>query len=567
VRRRTGTLVMTSIVALVLTGVPAAHADDDPFQHYESQELTWGPCPFTPVEGDPPSECALVTVPRDWAAPEDGVDLSVAISRVAATGDRLGVVLLNPGGPGGQGTSLPAGIAALQPALNERYDLIGMDPRGTGQEGGTARFTCSVPVDRLSQRTDLDARDRSADSIAEHLKAPRAVAEACQSDALTPYITTWQTAHDMELIRRLLGESALNYIGYSYGTWLGAKYASLFPASTGKVVLDSNVNWQGRLQAAFEAWPQINQRMFDDVFLPWLSRQFPADVGATPAEAKQTWEQVRDLYAREKVLAPDTYDGVFTGMGSPIRWILGAAIILLGVGELHGTQPTIPASLRPMFEEQSLAVFGVPLSQLTTRTAAAVLADEDYTQVSGTRYAVACGDQPTRSAAWYKRLSDRQGPVYPLYGWQYGLSEPCAFWSDAPQQELPVLPAEVASHVLVVQGEFDPQTGYEQAKSAVRAAPGVHMVSVAESPFHGQYVVDGNPCVDGMVNVFLLRNSRPGNSVCPGIPLPGEDTVFPVAGPVPSQPSVATVAALPESSQRTDLQDRIATVNGGTPRR
>jgi len=561
VRRRFGTVV-TSIVALVVTGVPpAASADDDPFQQYEQQQLTWGSCPFTPAEGARPAECALVTVPRDWAAPDAGVDLSVAISRVAATGDRLGVLLLNPGGPGGQGTSLPGAIAALQPALNERYDLIGMDPRGTGQEGGTAPFTCAVPVDRLSQRTDLDARDRSADSIAEHRKAPRAVAEACQSDALTPYITTWQTAHDMELIRRLLGESALNYLGYSYGTWLGAKYASLFPAGAGKVVLDSSVNWQSRLQAAFEAWPPINQRMFDDVFLPWLSRQFPADVGATPAEAKQTWEQVRALFAEEKILAPDTYDGVFTGMGSDVRWVLGALIVLLGAGELHGTQPAIPATLRPVFEDQSVATFGVPLSQLTPRAAAAALR-EDYAYVSGTRYAVACGDQPTRSAAWYKGLSDRQGPAYPLFGWAYGLSEPCGYWSDPPRQTLPTLPSEVAGRVLVVQGEFDPQTGYEQAKGAVRAAPGVSMVSVADSPFHGQYALQGNPCVDGMVNVFLLRNSRPGNAVCPGVPLPGEDAVYPVPGPVPSRSAAAARAASAESPLRTELQDRIATVNG-----
>ncbi|WP_243866871.1 alpha/beta fold hydrolase [Actinophytocola oryzae] len=561
-RRRAGTVAMLT-VALVLGGTPSgAHAEDDPFDRYNQQQLTWGPCPFTPEEGALPSECALVTVPRDWAAPDSGVDLQVAISRVRAAGERLGVVLFNPGGPGGQGTSLPGAIGALQPALSERYDLIGMDPRGTGQEGGTAPFDCAVPTDRLSQRTDLDARDRSADSIAEHLKYPRAVAEACQSDALTPYITTWQTAYDMELIRQLLAEPALNYVGYSYGTWLGAKYASLFPASAGKIVLDSSVNWQGRLQADFEAWPPINQRMFDDSFLPWTSRQFPDLVGTIPADAGKMWERVRTFFAEQGILAPDTYDAVFVGMGSELRWVVGALILTLGAAELQGTEPTPPAGLRTLFDEQSTAAFGVPVAGLTTDIVAAALRADDYTHVSGTRYAVACGDQPTKSARWYQRLSDRQGPEYPLYGWAYGLSEPCGFWSDAPKQELPSLPAEVAGRVLVVQGELDPQTGYEEARAAVRAAPGVTMVAVDDSPFHGQYTISGNPCVDGMVNVFLLRNSRPGNSVCPGVPLLGETEVFPVAGPVTTRAGAQLLAAQALPELRESVADRIAAANG-----
>ncbi|GGP76519.1 transporter [Saccharothrix coeruleofusca] len=550
---------------LVLTGTTAvAHAADDPFDTYDDQQLTWGACPFDTPEDARPAQCALVTVPRDWAAPTSGVDLKIQISRVEATGERLGALLVNPGGPGGQGSSLAGALAALQPAVSERYAFIGMDPRGTGREGAQAEdpgLVCEIPNGRLSTRQDLDARDRSADSIAEHQKAPRAIAEACQSEALTPYITTWQTAHDMELIRRLLGETRLNYLGYSYGTWLGAKYASLFPDSAGKVVLDSSVNWQGRLQAAFEAFPVIGQRQFDDVFLPWMTRHFADLVGATPAQAKQTWEQARAYLKAERVLAPDAFDGVFVGMGSELRWVLGAALFALAVGEMRGQAPeaAVAAGVRAELDAWSRAEHGVPLAQLTTRRIAAAL-EEDYTRLAGTRVAVACGDQPTRSAAWYRSLSDRQGPRYPLFGWAYGLSEFCGFWSDAPRQALPDLPARVAGKVLVVQGEFDPQTGYEQAGAAVRAAPGVSMVSVDDSAFHGQYAVGGNPCVDGMVNVFLLHNSRPSSATCPGVPLPGEDEVHPVAGPVERR-GAARQAVPPASPLRDRVQERITESN------
>ncbi|MBY8849416.1 alpha/beta hydrolase [Saccharothrix sp. MB29] len=558
VRRSTASAVPALVVALVLGGVPAVAGADDPFADHERQQVTWGSCPFPLAEGARPAECALVTVPRDWAAPREGVDLRVSVSRVAATGARTGAILVNPGGPGGQGTSLAGVLAGLHPGLGERYDVIGMDPRGTGREGGAEpALVCEVPTGRLSARTDLDARDRSADSVAEHLKAPRAIAEACQGDALTPYTTTWQTAHDIELVRRLLGEPRLNYLGYSYGTWLGAKYASLFPDGAGKLVLDSSVDWQGRLQAAFEAFPPINQRHFDRVFLPWVSRQFP-ELGASATEVRATWERVRDFYAAGGLLAPDAYDGVFVGMGSEIRWVFAVLLLSLGAAELDGAEP----AGRPWLDDAARARFGVPVAGLTPAVVLSALRADDYTRVAGTRYAVACGDQPTRSASWYRRLSDRQGPENPLFGWAYGLSEPCGHWSDAPRQVLPALPAGVAGRVLVVQAEFDPQTGHEQARAAVRGAPGVSLVEVDDSPFHGQYAVGGNPCVDGLVDVFLLANSRPGHVVCPGVPLPGEDEVHPVAGPVDRAPTaVAAQSAPAPSAARDGARDRIATLN------
>jgi pimeloyl-ACP methyl ester carboxylesterase len=573
-RRTTTTGVVTAMLLGVLTapGTALAEPAASPLAPYLEQQITWGDCLFTETPDVRPARCALIRVPRDWAAPTSGTDLQVSISRVPATGERTGVLLTNPGGPGGRGTSLAGVIAALQPALNEQYDIIGMDPRGTGQEGGTTPeqlgLVCSVPTGRLSTRTDLDARDRSADSIAEHLKAPRAVAEACQSEALTPFVTTWQTAHDMDLIRHLLGERKLNYLGYSYGSWLGAKYASLFPGNTGKVVLDSSVNWQGRLVAAFEDFPRIGQRHFDDVFLPWVIRQYPDLLGPTPERARELWERGR-AHAGEFGVSPDEYDLVFVAMGSESRFALAAVVFAEVVGELTGTPPeqALPASpeARERADAVSRLTFGVPVAELTTARIAGALA-EDYALVGGTRFSVACGDQPTRSASWYRALSETQGRRYPLFGWLYGLSEPCGFWSDAPRRQLPNLPPAVAGQVLVVQGEFDPQTGYESARSAVRAAPGVSLVAVDDAAFHGQYVIAGNPCVDGAVNVFLLRNSRPGDITCPGLPLPGEDVVHPVDGPVRGQHAATTAEAQPTSPLRDALRNRIVEANAHTTR-
>jgi pimeloyl-ACP methyl ester carboxylesterase len=550
---------------LVAATAPAAATTADPLAPYVSQEVAWGSCPFKPGSGAKPAQCARITVPRDWSDPGAGTDMQVAVSRAAATGDRLGAILVNPGGPGGRGTYLAGALAGLEPAVNERYDFVGMDPRGTGQEGTDDEgFVCRVPLGRLPADEDvLDARDRSAPSIALHQRTPRAVAEACQSNALAPYITTWQTTHDMDLIRTLLGDDKLNYLGYSYGTWLGAKYASLFPARTGKVVLDSSVNFEGRLQAAFEAFPTIDQRQFDRVYAPWLARRFPDLLGRTVAEVKKTWERVRGYFASRGV-SPDDYDHVFVGNGNKRQWLIGALVLTRGAAALDGKPaPPLPAELTGDLDRVSRAVFGVRAAELTAADVVAAAPDlePDYAEVPGTRLAVACGDQPTRAASWYKVLSDLQGPAYPLFGWAYGLGEPCGYWSEPPRHQLPELSSRAAKKVLVVQGEFDPQTGYEQAEAAARAA-GVPMISVADAPFHGQYAVSGNSCVDDLVDSYFLGKARPAATICPGVPLPGETEVYPARGPA-GRASETTAPAGREahSAARQRLQDDIGALN------
>lgn len=554
-RLRTGTVLAAGLL-LTMSGTAGAAASastlrTDPLARYTDQQLTWGDCAFKPAEGEPASECALVTAPRDWAEPGAGEDIKVSVSRVRATGESQGAILVNPGGPGGQGASLAGRIAGLRPELSEGYDLVGMDPRGTGQEGADPGLVCHVPTAELSPAVGMDARDRSPGSIAEHGRTPKAIADACGEDALTPYVTTWQTAHDMDLVRSLLGQDKLNYLGYSYGSWLGAKYASLFPTHTGRVVLDSSVNWQGRLQADFEDFPRIDQRQFDKVYLPWIVRNFPDVVGTTVSEARANWEKARAYYVDNEVSADD-YDRIFTGMGSELQWLLATVIFEGGVQPAEGTaapagneasDSTGAAALRAQLDDRAREVFGVQVAKVTPadvrgylNSQSAAVGDEPATKdVAGTRYAVACGDQPTPSAGWYRRLSDRQGPRYPLFGWAYGLGETCGYWTAAQHDKLPRLPASVASHVLVVQAEFDPQTGYEQGREAVREAPGTGLLSVADDAFHGQYALAGNTCVDSAVEGFLLDGNRPDRETCPGTPLPGETVVYPTQGPVAQQ--------------------------------
>lgn len=539
---------------------------------YTQQELLWGECPFVPAKDALPSECAEVTVPRDWSAPGAGEDLRVSVSRVRTSAEDKEPLLVNPGGPGGRGTPLAGEVAGLQPALTEQYDIIGMNPRGTGEEGAGEDLVCKVPSEEMPQQRVLDARDRSERSVAEHQRYPRALAEACEKEPLTPYVTTWQTAHDMDLIRALLGERKLSYLGYSYGTWLGAKYAALFPARAGKMVLDSSVNWQGRLQADFEDFPRIDQRQLEDVYLPWAARNYPADVGSTAAQAHAMWERVRAYYVSHGS-SGDSYDSLFVGMGSEFQWLLATLVFDVGARALQepgeDSRPAISAALRAQMDARAQAVFGVPAAEVTVDRVVGVLNEEDadVTERAGTRHAVACGDQHTRSADWYRKLSDRQGPRLPLFGWAYGLTEACGHWTGSPRHHLPVLPWPVTRKVMVVQGEFDPQTGYEQALAAVHRAPGAAMVSVDDAAFHGQYALGGNACVDDVVNGFLLEGERPDRTTCAGTPLPGEPAVHPVPGPVTAQHALRKDGRADTSSVRLreSARESVSAVNRFAP--
>src|SRR5439155_5738275 len=278
-------LIVVATVAAILGGlVPlGAAAAADP--SFAQQQIAWGPCDwYSPEFGGPAPECATVTVPRDWTNPGSGPTLSISISRTKATdtAHRKGILFTNPGGPGGSGSFLSWYLAVLQPKVAAQYDIIGMDPRGVWN---STQLTCDLPVDQLTGLPSYDSRDRSPEALAVQHKVEKLIADSCAKNPLTRYVNTWQTTHDMDLIRDRLGEAKLNYLGYSYGTWLGAKYAALFPANTGKVILDSNTSWMDDLSASWALMPMAVQRRFEKQFEPWTTRSiFAKDLGATPAQ-------------------------------------------------------------------------------------------------------------------------------------------------------------------------------------------------------------------------------------------------------------------------------------------
>ncbi|MEY4508406.1 MAG: hypothetical protein RLZZ450_528 [Pseudomonadota bacterium] len=196
----------------------------------DSVRISWTRC-------DTSYECATLKVPVDYGDAESGT-LSLALKRKVARGQRIGSLLINPGGPGGSGVDILAGLLPGLARLNERFDIVGFDPRGVGK---------STPITCHSTLQKLIAADPTPDDDAEWTavdKVSSTFADECAQKypEVLPHLGTQNVARDMDRIRAALGEDKLNFLGFSYGTSIGAWYAELFPDRVRALVLDGAVS-------------------------------------------------------------------------------------------------------------------------------------------------------------------------------------------------------------------------------------------------------------------------------------------------------------------------------------
>ncbi len=213
----TAAAVAFSAVAALLPGTAGAQ---------QAAPLTWTDC-------DGGLQCATATVPLSYANPRAGTT-TVALVRRPATGapeERLGSLFVNPGGPGASGNEfVRQTIDSFLAPINERYDVVGFDPRGTGESGGA--LDCAV-----NQETEGIYRvpfARPTTNPAKLLRQDSAYVQRCiaRNAAVLPYVTTGNVARDLDRLRGLVGDERLNYLGFSYGTFIGATYAGSSPAGS-----------------------------------------------------------------------------------------------------------------------------------------------------------------------------------------------------------------------------------------------------------------------------------------------------------------------------------------------
>ena len=219
-------LALTGCVPSILSpakpvSTPTGEDVAEDLRPFYSQVLEWEEC------GEELG-CATATAPLDWEHPDEG-EIELALVRHVATGDRIGSLLVNPGGPGGSGYEFIADSLdyAVGPPLQERYDVVGFDPRGVGRSSAVACYDDAQMDDYLY---GIVPAERGSDEWIDLVGSAAAdFGEACaeKTGDLLGQVDTVSAARDLDLLRAILGDEQLNYLGYSYGTFLGATYAEL----------------------------------------------------------------------------------------------------------------------------------------------------------------------------------------------------------------------------------------------------------------------------------------------------------------------------------------------------
>jgi pimeloyl-ACP methyl ester carboxylesterase len=235
------------------TPVPAG------FERYYEADVTWTDCPDVTAD----AQCATVNAPLDWQDPDSDM-ISLKLARLPAQGKKQGSLLINPGGPGGSGVELLSSARFLfSNQLLDAYDVIGFDPRGVG---GSTPVTCLQTTEEKDAFWDTNwPGTPEGYASSEQILQPFLEACAANTGALLGKVDTGSAARDMDMIRALVGDPKLNFLGYSYGTQLGAFYAELFPKNVGRMVLDGamdpaitaaelEVQQAGGFQRALEAY-------------------------------------------------------------------------------------------------------------------------------------------------------------------------------------------------------------------------------------------------------------------------------------------------------------------------
>lgn len=463
---------------------------DDLLPFY-SQTLDWSPCAGSGFD------CTTVNAPLDWADPASGtIELSVIRHR-ATGGQAIGSLLTNPGGPGASGVALIRDSLsyAVGAPLEAAYDVIGFDPRGVGE---STAVRCYDAADMDAYLFDIPANARgTAAWTAELQQRNAAFGTACQenSDGILPYITTENAARDMDLLRAVLGDRTLNYLGYSYGTFLGATYAKLYPDRVGRMVLD------GALDPSASA---LDVSTAQAIGFESALRAYMADClqGRSCPFRGTTDEAMKDLG---------------TLLASVDRTPLRNAD-----GRMLGADSLMTAIVAALYSQDSWSYLSTALGDALEGdpSVAFQLADFYYARTDG-RYddnsteafrAYNCLDYPLDTSQADKDASTAtiaaQAPTIAPY---WSGPDACEVWPYPPTGVREKISADGAAPIVVVGTTNDPATPYAWSQSlASQLSSGVLVTRVGEG--HTGYN-KGNACVDDAVESYLVDGAVPQNGL------------------------------------------------------
>ncbi|WP_158892645.1 alpha/beta hydrolase [Amycolatopsis anabasis] len=489
-RRTTTALAALATGAGLLAGTglaTAEPADRGGLDRFYHQRLDWKACGDAKLD-QAGAQCTEVNVPLDYTRPR-GRTITVAISRLRATdtAHRRGIMLSNPGGPGGPGLDMMVDVrSTMTPEVASRYDLIGMDPRGIGR---SAPIDCGWPIGTMLMSPGLDrpAFDRTAG-----VQADLARRCAARHGEVLPHISTRNTARDMDVIRGALGERRISYFGWSYGTYLGSVFTQLFPRRTDRFVLDSAVDPAGYMTGSIRNMGRPNEEALDD-WAEWTARRDAEyHLGTSGAQVRALVEGVIRQAAKSPLQIADyRLDEHFAPM------LLFASL----------DDPRNKARLAATVRQLADAAAGKPVQPGPDLEAGLRMIYRGQPQLSG-QAAVICGDAAVpRDPEWYWRNIQRSRAAQPVFGPFANNITGCAFWAP-PREEKTVVRNDVPA--LIVQATGDTRTAYSEGVALHRAMTGSRLVTLQDVRVHAVFAHYPNRCVENAVNTYFRDGTLPG---------------------------------------------------------
>ena len=464
-------------------------------------------------------QCASVQVPLDHDRPDEA-KISLALIRLPAASPsrRIGSVFVNPGGPGGSGVDLVRGVAKYVPLeLRARFDIVGFDPRGVAR---STPLRCFRTFDELISILPPFAFPLTPEEEDIQRASDEALASACDSRGgpLLDHMATADVARDLDLLRQAVGDEKLNYLGYSYGSYLGTTYANLFPDRTRALVVDAVLDpiaWSTGRGTQARTLP-FSTRLKSDVGAQRTLLEFFRLCDAAGADCAFSGDARQRYAALARSLREDPIEIVLPG-GETFLFTY-ADLIGVTFGALYAAfiWPDLAEFLAAIEAEASAPAVGQRLAAL--RAGLGLDAEQEpYPNFIEAFYGVSCSDSenPDTFDAW-QTAADQTEHEHGYFGrlvtWR---SSPCLPWPGADQDRyLGPWNARTASPVLVVGNFFDPATRYLGAVTLSKLLPNSRLLSYAGWG-HAAFLAAGNFCVNSaVVNYLLTTQVPPAGTVC-----------------------------------------------------
>ncbi|MCL3777382.1 MULTISPECIES: alpha/beta hydrolase [unclassified Actinomyces] len=483
-------------------------------ESFYSQELDWYPC----GDGSTIAEyakgellCATAEVPLDYEDP-DGQRITLALKKREADGDAQGTLFVNPGGPGGSGVELVGSADGLiGEDVLKVYDVIGFDPRGVGS---STAVDCVSDAELDEQRSgrvytaeELAAEESEEDTQAAVLASAKEDAAACEAHTevkgLLDHIDTVSAARDLDILRALAGDPVLTYLGYSYGTYLGATYADLFPANVGRLVLDGAVD--PMLSAGELSLGQAEG--FENALRAFVKDCQSGSSCPLTGDVDSGVRQVQDFLDLVATSPIETYD--------PKRPLTRSLALDAIIGVLYADESwsvLAEALNQAMLQDDGSTMLYIAdlLASRNDDGSYSGNGDEAITAIN-------CLDYPVQGdpASWAAE-ADKAEELSPTFGDVMGYSDLyCQGWGHASDRERTAIRATGAAPILVVGTTGDPATPYQWSVSLSEQLDSAALLTW-EGNGHTAYGRAGD-CVGSAVDTYLLTGQLPEDGLtCAG---------------------------------------------------